>query len=108
MASSAPSAIRPGAHARTEMPLEPARGQFDHHIERAGLWEQMGCTRNDLDRFRRLQTRQGPFVEFDHFVIEAADNQQGRCSYILERRICQIGAAASRHYGTHPGAKAVS
>ena len=87
------------------MRLEPSRGMLNHDIERAGLRKQMGCARHDLDRLRRLQARKGLLVEFDHAVIEAADNQQGRRAHIVERRIGEIGTAATRHHRANAGAQ---
>src|ERR1035437_9526903 len=65
----------------------------------------MGRVWHDLERLLRLQLRKGMLVEFDHTVVEPTDNQQRRCGYIVEPRIREIRAAATRHHGANAGAQ---
>src|SRR5674476_1582955 len=65
----------------------------------------MGRVWHDLERLLRLQLRKVLLVEFDHTVVEPTDNQQRRCGYIVERRIREIRAAATRHHGANAGAQ---
>src|SRR5665647_1477886 len=80
---------------RSEMGLEPPRGMLDHQLKGALLWKQVGCARNDLDCFRRLQARKGLFVELDHAVIESTDDEQGRRGHIVKRGVREIGPASA-------------
>jgi hypothetical protein len=56
--------------------LKPLGGEVCDLIQGTGLFEEMRRARHNAQGFLALQLRVRRFVELDHHVITAADNEQ--------------------------------
>jgi aminoglycoside phosphotransferase family enzyme len=61
-----------------QMAFKPTIGEFDDRVQCAGFFKEVGGTWNDLNALFSSEALQCLLVEFDHTIIRAADDQEGR------------------------------
>ena len=81
---------------------EPVSGQVHHLFEGSRFFEEMTRARHQLQCLVAVQLRQRPPVEFDHRLVRAADDQQGRGRDLAQRCAREIGPSAARNDGANP------
>lgn len=74
---------------------EPTSRERRNLFECPGFLEKMRSAGHDLDVSLAAHPRQGSTVQFEHFVIQTAHQQERGGPYLLERGACQIGPAAA-------------
>src|SRR5947207_8371414 len=79
------------------MLFEPVARQLDDALERAGLFEEMGCARNDDELCWRSQTGLSLPIQLDHDIVALADDEERRGADLFERAARQIRPTATRH-----------
>ena len=77
------------------MAFEAHPGELRDTLQRAGLFEQMGRTRHDLELDLAAHLLHGIAVHPDHGRNETADDEQRRRGDLRERRAGEIGPAAA-------------
>lgn len=87
----------PGGVLTEQVAFEPVGRVRDDRVQSAGLREEVTGAGHDLQRLRALQQGVRLFVQFDDAVIGAADDQQGRRAYPVQRFAGKIGTPAARH-----------
>lgn len=80
-----------------KMPDEPIFRQAGDFFQRFGLLEKVRGARNDDQLFGATQQTKSLLVEFDHDVIVAADDQEGRRPNDRQFIPCQVGPTATRY-----------
>ena len=80
---------------------EPVAGEFDHAFKGARLWKQMRRLGHDFERLRAMQLRESLFVQLDHDVIEAANDQQRWRGDPRQCLTCKVRPSAARHHGAN-------
>lgn len=76
---------------------EPIAGDPSDLLQRSRLLEQVGGAGDDIETRFAAKPPQRPSIEFEHFVIIAADDQKRRRLDVRQRLGGEIGASATRH-----------
>src|SRR5208283_5672994 len=78
---------------------EPVAGDFSDALQRSRLLEEMGGAGDDVEARLAAKPTQRPSVELEHFMIEAADDQQRGRFDMRQALGGEVGASAARHDG---------
>ena len=79
------------------MPAKPISREYDDLIERARFFEKMPGALHDHEILAAREFLESLMIDCDYLAIQAADDQQGRCSYFGQRRTRQIRASAAAY-----------
>lgn len=82
------------------MLLKPLCGESCDLFEGPGLCEEMRSARHNAQGFLALQLGIGRFVELDHHVITAADDEQRWCQHLGEESPGEIRPPAAGDHRT--------
>ena len=74
---------------------EPFSCQSSYARESTRLLEQMRRSRNNLESLYARKAGECLFIQLDHLMIVATDNEQGRRLDSFEGRACEIRAPAA-------------
>ena len=80
------------------MLLKPLCSESCDLVESAGLCEEMGSARHKAQGFLALQLSIGRFVELEHGVITATDNEERGGKHFREKRPGEIRPPTTRDY----------
>jgi len=78
---------------------EPAAGEVGSSVEGSGFFEQVGGAGHDSELVLAPQVGLRGAVEFDHGVVEAADDEQGGGAYLRKFGAGKVGPAAAGDNG---------
>ena len=81
-----------------EVAAKPLASQTRHFLQGSRLLKQMGCARDNLQMFFRFEFFISLPIEFDDYIVEAADDQQSRGLYTVECRHREVRPAAARYH----------
>ena len=76
---------------------EPPRGQVDHLLERARLFEEVASTRHDRELLLAAQLRERGAIQLDDDRVAASDDQERRGADLRECGAREIGSSPARH-----------
>ena len=79
--------------------MEKSSGELVDRVQSARLFEEVTCSRNDLEACGRGHALERSAIQLDHLGVGAADDQECGAAYEPERSAREVGVHLDRRDG---------